>query len=291
VAFKDLIRRILHPPPTPGSAPVPEHTAADPHMRELASAWLEALEAGKLNTPRDVHDAAAWDTYWINRSRVGVLDQAFSDMMSSDDSLIDLLAIREARTILCAGNGLSGEALSLALHGFQVTVLEISSVAAQMLASALRRPDHPVSALPGVTMANGVLEFGGSGPIPADVCPLIHRRADRAPCAGGSLRFAVGDLTDPAVCPGPFDVAIERRTIQLFPESERSLALDRLAARLSTPGLILSHLHDGAGGPGRTRPHHALEWARSRGFVIDSGLDPDARRSAARLARVVHTSG
>ena len=61
------------------------------------------------------------------------MDQGFADMVSSDDALPGLLTRRGSRTILCAGNGLSLEALSLALLGFQVTALDISAVAVHAL--------------------------------------------------------------------------------------------------------------------------------------------------------------
>jgi hypothetical protein len=94
--------------------------------RDLANAWLEAMKAGRLTPPRDVHDATAWDAYWTNHLQVGLMEQALSDMMSSDERLIGLLTRRGATTILCAGNGLSTEPLSLAVHGFQVTALDLS---------------------------------------------------------------------------------------------------------------------------------------------------------------------
>jgi len=34
---------------------------------------------------------------------------------------------------------------------------------------------------------------------------------------------------DPAICPGPFDVIVERRTLQLFPSGERGAAVARLS--------------------------------------------------------------
>ena len=95
--------------------------------KEQAESWLAALEAGRLDPPRDPHDRGAWDEYWKNQLKVGALEQGLSDQMSSDTALPRLLAVRGARTILCAGNGLSMEAISLALLGFDVTALDISA--------------------------------------------------------------------------------------------------------------------------------------------------------------------
>ncbi len=48
----------------------------------------------------------------------GFNDQGLNDAMASQPSLPGLLGRRGSRTVLCAGNGLSIEALSLALLGF-----------------------------------------------------------------------------------------------------------------------------------------------------------------------------
>lgn len=279
MAFKDLFRRIVQPAPTPPAPP--DNRKKE---RELAAEWLEAMEAGKLHPPADVHDADAWDTYWTNHLKVGPMEQGFADMMSSDDGLVGLLITRGAHSILCAGNGLSLEALSLALHGFQVTALDISRVAGATLQESLRDHEHPMLQLPGFRVTNNGLVFEDAGPIPVELAPQIHRTDAHPLKSGGLLTFVSGDLTAPEVCPGPFDVVIERRTVQLFPEEEQEPALDRLAARLAERGTLVSHIHDGCGGPDDHRPHHAHEWAKARGFAIGDEADPETVRSAPRLA-------
>ena len=250
----------------------------------MAAAWLEALDRGDLNRPEDIHDVSGWNTYWTNHMKFDVWGQGFSDMMLSDDRLIGLLSERGVRTILCAGSGLSGEPLALALHGFKVTSLDISTVAVETVAGILRHPEHEVQRIPGFRITDQTFEFGDSGPIAPELCPSIHRSATHSPVAGGSLTLAAGDFTDPAICPGPFDAVIERRSIQLFSDEEQPLVLERLVARLPEKGLFVSHHHDGGGGPGRHRPHCASEWVKSRGFLLDHQLDPETRRSASRLA-------
>ena len=282
MAIKDLFRRILHPAPTPDCRR---------SERDLANVWLEAMEAGRLTPPRDVHDASAWDAYWTNHLEVGLMEQGLSDMMSSDERLVGLLRQRGATTILCAGNGLSSEALSLAVHGFQVTALDLSPVAGARIAKSLRDPEHPMRQIPGFRVTDDGVVFDGSGPIPSQLCPKIHRTDDTAPQRGGSLRFVSGDLTVSEVYPGPFDVVIERRTVQLFPDGEQESALDRLAGRLAARGTFVTHLHDGCGGPGRHRPHHAREWSRSRGFVVDYDVDEEMQRSAPRLVCLTLSTG
>ena len=208
---------------------------------------------------------------WTGHLKVGPFEQGFNDMMSSDEGLVATLRRREARSILCAGNGMSTEALSLALHGFHVTVLEISSVVCGRFAESLKEPERLAAAFPGFRVDRDIFRSSGdSGPIAPELCPKIHRNDAHSPEAGGRLTFVCGDLSDPAMCPGPFDVVIERRAVQLFPEEEREAALDRLAARLAERGMFVSHMHDGGGGPGRHRPHHAREWAMARGFAIDA---------------------
>ena len=71
--------------------------------------------------------------------------------------------------------------------------------------------------------------------------------------------------------------------MQLFPPAERELALDRLAARLAERGTLVSHLHDGCGGPRGHRPHHAGQWAKARGFVVDYEADADTQSAAPRV--------
>lgn len=43
--------------------------------------------------------------------------------------------------------------------------------------------------------------------------------------------------------------------------------------------LLVSHLHDGRGGPGRHRPHHAENLVKSQRFVLDYQADPETRRA------------
>ena len=270
------------------------HLAKPPSAAEQAQAeaWLAAFEAGQLHPPRDAHDPDAWDAYWRNQLSVGPMEQAFADMMSSDPELPKLLARRKARTILCAGNGLSGEALSLTLYGFDVTALDISTVPSEVIASSLRRPEHPVHGIPGFSIDDAnVVTFREAGTIEPDRCPPIHRSADHLPTGGGTLSFVTGDLVTPEVCVGPFDVVIERRTIQLFPPEERLPAVQCLVARLADRGLFVSHQHAGGWRPGESRTHYAQEWLRSEGFVVRSGSDRELADSAPRLASLMFSTG
>lgn len=251
--------------------------------RTRAAAWFDALRAGELNVPDNVHDKAGWDTYWRNQMKYGALQQGFDDMMSSDPSLVELLDRRGVRTVLCAGIGLSGEALSLALHGFDVTALDISELPFALVHRNLS--SGPLHLLPGFEINDDVFVM----PELTDQaqCPPIHRSPSRPTRAGGSLRLAIGDIVDPVVCPGPFDAIIERRAIQLFPDAEREPALERLAARLAPRALFLSHEHNGRARPDDTRGHYATAWIRANGFVVDATSDP----AADRLAQLRYSTG
>jgi hypothetical protein len=289
MGLKSLFGRILNPGRTPVVPPGPSRPTE--REREMAGAWLEAFERGDLNRPDDIHDVSGWNTYWTNQLKVGLFEQGFNDMMSSDDGLIELLTMRGARTVLCAGSGLSAEPLALALHGFRVTSVDISTVAVETVAHSLQHPEHKVQHVRGLRITGQTFEFSDSGPIAAELCPPVHRSATHSPVGGGSLTLVAGDFTDAAVCPGPFDVVIERRAVQLFPEDQQEPAIERLIARLGEPGLFVSHLHDGCGGPHGHRPHHAENCVRSHGFVEDYKCDQEAKRSAPRLARLVLSTG
>src|SRR5215208_3956911 len=91
---------------------------------------------------------------------------------------------------------------------------------------------------------------------------------DLSPFAMDTVRTAIakndlrgecvtGDLLDPSACPGPFDVIVERRTLQLFDDTERPRALVALTNRLSPRGLFVTHAHLGGWRPGRPRAHPA----------------------------------
>jgi hypothetical protein len=259
-------------------------------LTRWAGRWLEARRAGRLDVPQDMHDRAAWDTYWDNQLIVGTIQQSFSDWMSSSERLPALLATRGARTILCAGNGLSTEPISLALMGFEVTALDISEVPGQAFANALQNPGHAFRQIPGCDLRDGILRFTGTGPIDPRHCPDIHRSDDYPPRRGGSLQFRTGDLTDPTICPGPYDVVIQRRTLQLFPKDEQFMALERLVGRLGTPGTLVTHRHVGSLQASASAPPIA-DWLISLGFVLQGASDAEQRRTARRLACVHITSG
>jgi len=82
------------------------------------------------------------------------------------------------------------------------------------------------------------------------------------------VEFLVGDILNEETCPGPFDVIIERRALQLFSLIERYRVFDKLTARLNRPGIFLSHYHNGAWMPGEPRVHDEEAVFRNNGFII-----------------------
>jgi hypothetical protein len=209
--------------------------------------------------PSDVHSAGPWDQYWRGQIEHGI-GPPLHDMFCDDDALLDTIAERGLRTVLCVGNGISQEPHALAAAGLHITALDISPFATR-LASELTLGESDVGRF-----------FKGQRTRP-----------------GGSVRFEVGDLLDAAVCPGPFDVVIERRTLQLFPEIERARALMAVAARLSERGVLVTHCHDGGWKPPASPLHVVEPLLKPHGFQVlrhGSSMPDDGR-----VALVVMSTG
>lgn len=284
------LRELFRRSPRPEAEPLTEGDGGSAFGRAEAAAWLAAMESGKLAIPHDVHDAQAWDRYWSAQIEVGgMIEQGFSDMMSSDAQFIPELAQRGVRTILCAGNGLSTEPLVLALHGFKVTTLDLSTIPRAFVAAIIANPGHLFHGVPGFTVrGDAAFSFESDCPIDPGVCPQMHRTEGHPPTGGGSLAAVTGDLTNTDICPGPFDAVIERRTVQLFNGDERPAALGRLVARLGPRGMFVSQQHVGCWKPQEPREHFGNHWLRKQGFVARGSPEAD---SAARVAWLVFTTG
>ena len=255
--------------------------------QQEAAAWLAAFESGKLAIPQDVHDQEGWDRYWRAQIEVGGLDQGFSDMMSNDTGFIPALDRRGVRTILCVGNGLSAEAWALALHGFDVTALDISSVPAEMFRQGIADADEPARGMFTVR-GDAAISFAPDVAFDLDSISKMHLAEGRPPHGGGSITHVTGDLTNPELCPGPFDAVIERRTLQLFPADQQVEALARLEARMAPRVLFVSHQHSGAWKPEEPRAHYARDWVTERGFTEERSPDGP---SAVRAAWLIFTTG
>jgi hypothetical protein len=211
-------------------------------------------------------NAAFWDQWWWERLARSAID-LFPDQETwfdrnwgylpnlgvSDHWLVHVMAEHGLRTVLCAGNGVAQEPRALAAAGFAVTALDISPLAVGV-AQAYQPRAREFAAL---------------------VAPPLHR-------PGGRVEFVAGDLRDRTACPGPFDVIIERRSVQHFDESDRRDALEALAGRLCDPGILLSECFDDpfpselGWSQHPSGYFHASEaWCRAKGLTIWDGV-PDA---------------
>ena len=226
----------------------------------------------------EAKDAEFWDRWWRDRlskehgssafpsfeSPIGRDPRSLFHLVNGDDLLATVMSEHGLRTILCAGNGVSQEPRALAAAGFDVTALDISPVA--------------------VSHAEAYdADLGSLGQFCTEE---LHR-------PGGRVEFVVGDLLDLTVCPGPFDVIIERRTVQWFVEHERCAALSALAGRLNEVGIFVSQCLDDAFPPElgwsqhRSGFFHASEsWFRENGWVTcDEVASPPLTEREAWLVR------
>jgi SAM-dependent methyltransferase len=119
----------------------------------------------------------------------------------------------------------------------------------------------------GISMEPQALADAGFDVTALDLSSWAMGQAEkRVGRSGRRPRYLVGDLMDPLICPGPFDMVIERKTLQLFPEDERAAALRSLAQRLAPRGIFFSHCHDGRWKP-PAKPFHATrDWFGEHGW-------------------------
>jgi len=198
-------------------------------------------DLGWLDPPSNPLDVVAWDQYWIEHVRHGLGPPLF-DMFSDDRKLVEVMNAKGMKSILCAGNGISQEPRALAQAGFQVIALDISPHATE-IARCFNFPPHG-------------FDF---------FCEPEMRRP------GGAVDFVVGDILVPAICPGPFDVIIERRTAQNYYSHDMGAVLAALAGRLEPNGILLSHCHDGGWRPPAEPRHLTRSWFISNQWTIWNG--------------------
>ena len=199
--------------------------------------------------PSTLVDPAPWDRYWQGQLTHGMA--GLVDIFCDDGSLVDAMRANGLRTVLCVGNGLSMEPHALAWAGFDVTALDLSPFAVEVVK--------------------------GTAP-PAEL--LARLAGGRSAGVNGQVEFVVGDLCDAACCPGPYDVVIDRKTLQLYPDEERPAAMKAVADRLSSRGVFFSHCHDGRWKPPAS-PRHATEsWFVAQGWELWDGETPLTGRAA-----------
>jgi len=212
-----------------------------------------------LDPPLDPLDVAAWDRYWLAQVGHGLGPPLF-DMFCDNRNLVQVMNAEGMTRILCAGNGISQEPRALAQAGFQVVALDQSSQAVEIA----REFEFPTE---------GFEYFCESG----------MRRP------GGHVDFVVGDILNPEVCPGPFDVIIERRTAQIFFNHDVGGVLRALAERLDEDGVFLSHCHDGAWKPPVEPRHFTKSWFQQNRWTIWDG--GSGRKPPGRVAWLFTSTG
>jgi len=201
---------------------------------------------------RSMVEPAAWDSFWRAQFESGLA--GFTDMLCTSGRLIDAMRLNRFRRVLCVGSGISREPRALAHAGFDVTVLDISPLAVRF-----------------------VTETKGSRWV---VDRILEGRTRRR---GGKIRFVVGDLRDPSLCRGPYDVVLERRTLQLYSDEDRPAAMRALADRLGSTGIFFSHSHRNP----RFRQGYPCDWFNDERWPH---VRPDVKLTG-RAAWLFSTSG
>jgi SAM-dependent methyltransferase len=178
-----------------------------------------------------------WDIFWYEHLSRGYGD--FVHLFCDDGDLVDTMRANRLKTVLCVGNGISQEPRALAWAGFDVTALDLSPYATKV-ATEVSPPAELLAELVG----------GRSGGL------------------NGDLKFVAGNLCDPECCPGPYDVVIERNTLQLYSDEYKARALQTVANRLGSPGIFFSQAHNGSWKPPAPRVHANEWWFRAERWPI-----------------------
>jgi SAM-dependent methyltransferase len=229
----------------------PEPLAVDDLEDDLDLDWLDP--------PADPLDSSAWDSYWTEHLRHEI-GPPFFDMFCDDRRLVEVMNSEGMKSVLCAGSGISQEPHALADAGFEVMALDLSPRAMAFVR------DLKLS-------SEGFDHF----------CAPDMRRP------GGRVDFITGNILDSTVCPGPFDVIIERLTAQNYINGDIGAVLGGLAKRLSPGGIFLSHTHDGSWRPPADPRHFTKAWFQDNQWTIwDGNRD---RKPRGRVAWPITSTG
>jgi SAM-dependent methyltransferase len=237
--MREFLKKLFNrrPPQQLGLETGPRSASTRVHDTDEPSDNWDDDDCSWLNPPTSLVDPAAWDTYWYQHLSHGV--GGFVHLFCDDGELVDTMRANGLKTVLCVGNGISQEPRALAWAGFDVTALDLSPYAMKV-AHATTPPTELLAGL-----------VGG-----------------RAGGLNGNLTFVTGNLRDPECCPGPFDVVIERLTLQLYSGEHHSQALEAVANRLTSPGIFFSQSHNGGWKPPAPRVHANEWWFRAERWPI-----------------------
>lgn len=232
---------------------------SDINTRPLTKNIPEEEEFAWVFPPKEVHNADAWDSYWKKQIEHG-LGPGIFDMFCRDDIIVSAAQRFGLSTVLCVGNGISQEPVVLSRAGLQVTAMDISPLAislCQKFSEQFHSDEHYIS--------HSLLR------------------------PNGTVNFVVGDIFERNDCPGPYDIVIERRTIQDYPEDQRREAVAAIISRLSTKGILVSHCHDGAWKP-PAEPYHSTR-SLIAGLGIEIWKGGDITNLDGRIALTLTSTG
>ncbi len=188
---------------------------APQHVQEPAEGW-EAYFASR-RPPSHIDDSAGWDQFWcITLEDVGQ-PKGLTNYFEVVHPLVPWMRATHATTVVSVACGISLEVQAFAAAGFHAVGFDRSVIAAEY----------------------------------AQECPFTveQRQAfldDRDVRPGGSARFEVGDLREPTVCTGPYDVVVCRKTMQYFAQAGQiDEAMSALVARLRSTGVLVLTTHFG----------------------------------------------
>lgn len=179
---------------------------------------------GGRNGPTRSWQSRDWDAWWREAFLDFPAERAWNAQLRPLEAMsrcanAQSYRDRQARRILCLGNGVSQEPRAWAHAGFEAVALDISQTATDY-ATSFSLPESELR------MFFQWDELGHEGAFERQARP------------GGSCRFVCGDAFDPRVEPGPFDVIFSWRTLQGFGDRELGEVLRAMDARLSSPGLL-----------------------------------------------------
>lgn len=177
----------------------------------------------RSSEPEDWRDALGWESYWRFRA---IAPGVGRYLFGTSDAVMLRYLMRQKRAnirdrsarVLVVGSGLSLLPQALAAAGFGVTVLELSATAIAC-ASTIEPSDADLARL--FELACDELDVSS------------HQEFLRP---DGSVVWIEGDLFDPSVCRGPYDLIVLTRTLDGLSDFDIRVAVPRLDPRLAPNG-------------------------------------------------------
>ena len=163
-------------------------------------------------SPLDWNETDDWEAYWRYRVLRAELGE-WSDVSPIGDRQVAMFFTGNPGKALLVGNGISILPYMLAHMGWDVDVLDVSPTAIEYLRRTEPSPEQSENFF-----------FDGS---------FEERR--RSP---GDVTFIVGDLRDPDLCQGPYDLVVNHRALQGFRDDDLEAMFDALDRRVARNGVL-----------------------------------------------------